>query len=397
MKIAVMGYGTIGSGVVEVLRINQEKITKRAGEPVEVKYILDLRDFPGDSMEDKIVHDYQTIVNDPEVGVVVETMGGVEPAYTFVKAMLEAGKQVATSNKNLVAAKGAELIRVAREHGVNFQFEASVGGGIPIIRPLNKCLTADEVEEITGILNGTTNYMLTKMADEGAEFDEVLKDAQAKGYAEKDPTADIEGHDPCRKIAILTSLVAGKQVDFEDIHCEGITKISATDIKYAKAMGRSIKLLASSRQIGDSFSCMVAPYMLDQSHPLCGVNGVFNGIFVHGNVLGDAMFYGSGAGKLPTASAVVADVVDMVKHQHTNIYIDWSSEKLEVVDYKDSVNSFFVRTTSDKATVEASFGKVSYVEGVEAGEMGFTTGDMTEAEFEEKSAKIELVNRVRLG
>ena len=397
MKIAVMGYGTIGSGVVEVLRINQEKITKRAGEPVEVKYILDLRDFPGDSMEDKIVHDYQTIVNDPEVGVVVETMGGVEPAYTFVKAMLEAGKQVATSNKNLVAAKGAELIRVAREHGVNFQFEASVGGGIPIIRPLNKCLTADEVEEITGILNGTTNYMLTKMADEGAEFDEVLKDAQAKGYAEKDPTADIEGHDPCRKIAILTSLVAGKQVDFEDIHCEGITKITATDIKYAKAMGRSIKLLASSRQIGDSFSCMVAPYMLDQSHPLCGVNGVFNGIFVHGNVLGDAMFYGSGAGKLPTASAVVADVVDMVKHQHTNIYIDWSPEKLEVVDYKDSVNSFFVRTTSDKATVEASFGKVSYVEGIEAGEMGFTTGDMTEAEFEEKSAKIELVNRVRLG
>ena len=397
MKIAVMGYGTIGSGVVEVLRINQEKITKRAGEPVEVKYILDLRDFPGDSMEDKIVHDYQTIVNDPEVGVVVETMGGVEPAYTFVKAMLEAGKQVATSNKNLVAAKGAELIRVAREHGVNFQFEASVGGGIPIIRPLNKCLTADEVEEITGILNGTTNYMLTKMADEGAEFDEVLKDAQAKGYAEKDPTADIEGHDPCRKIAILTSLVAGKQVDFEDIHCEGITKISATDIKYAKAMGRSIKLLASSRQVGDSYSCMVAPYMLDQSHPLCGVNGVFNGIFVHGNVLGDAMFYGSGAGKLPTASAVVADVVDMVKHQHTNIYIDWSPEKLEVVDYKDSVNSFFVRTTSDKATVEASFGKVSYVEGVEAGEMGFTTGDMTEAEFEEKSAKIELVNRVRLG
>ena len=397
MKIAVMGYGTIGSGVVEVLRINQEKITKRAGEPVEVKYILDLRDFPGDSMEDKIVHDYQTIVNDPEVGVVVETMGGVEPAYTFVKAMLEAGKQVATSNKNLVAAKGAELIRVAREHGVNFQFEASVGGGIPIIRPLNKCLTADEVEEITGILNGTTNYMLTKMADEGADFDEVLKDAQAKGYAEKDPTADIEGHDPCRKIAILTSLVAGKQVDFEDIHCEGITKITATDIKYAKAMGRSIKLLASSRQVGDSYSCMVAPYMLDQSHPLCGVNGVFNGIFVHGNVLGDAMFYGSGAGKLPTASAVVADVVDMVKHQHTNIYIDWSSEKLEVVDYKDSVNSFFVRTTSDKATVEASFGKVSYVEGVEAGEMGFTTGDMTEAEFEEKSAKIELVNRVRLG
>ena len=397
MKIAVMGYGTIGSGVVEVLRINKEKIAKRAGEPVEVKYILDLREFPGDPMEDAIVHDYQTIVNDPEIGIVVETMGGVEPAYTFVKAMLEAGKQVTTSNKNLVAAKGAELIKIAREHGVNFQFEASVGGGIPIIRPLNKCLTADEIEEITGILNGTTNYMLTKMTDEGADFDEVLKDAQAKGYAEKDPTADIEGHDPCRKIAILTSLVAGKQIDFEDIHCEGITKITAVDIKYAKAMNRSIKLLASSKKVGDSYSCMVAPYMLKSTHPLCGVNGVFNGIFVRGNVLGDAMFYGSGAGKLPTASAVVADVVDMVKHQHTNIYIDWSQEKLEIVDYKDSVNAFFVRTASDKAAIGAAFGNVEYVENVEAGEIGFVTGEMTEAEFEEKSAKIEILNRIRLG
>lgn len=397
MKIAVMGYGTIGSGVVEVLRINKEKIAKRAGEPVEVKYILDLREFPGDPMEDAIVHDYQTIVNDPEIGIVVETMGGVEPAYTFVKAMLEAGKQVTTSNKNLVAAKGAELIKIAREHGVNFQFEASVGGGIPIIRPLNKCLTADEIEEITGILNGTTNYMLTKMSDEGADFDEVLKDAQAKGYAEKDPTADIEGHDPCRKIAILTSLVAGKQIDFEDIHCEGITKITAVDIKYAKAMDRSIKLLASSKKVGDSYSCLVAPYMLKSTHPLCGVNGVFNGIFVRGNVLGDAMFYGSGAGKLPTASAVVADVVDMVKHQHTNIYIDWSQEKLEIVDYKDSVNAFFVRTASDKAAVEAAFGNVEYVENVEAGEIGFATGEMTEADFEEKSAKIEVLNRIRLG
>ena len=397
MKIAVMGYGTIGSGVVEVLRINKEKIAKRAGEPVEVKYMLDLREFPGDPMEDAIVHDYQTIANDPEIGIVVETMGGVEPAYTFVKVMLEAGKQVTTSNKNLVAAKGAELIKIAREHGVNFQFEASVGGGIPIIRPLNKCLTADEIEEITGILNGTTNYMLTKMTDEGADFDEVLKDAQAKGYAEKDPTADIEGHDPCRKIAILTSLVAGKQIDFEDIHCEGITKITAVDIKYAKAMNRSIKLLASSKKVGDSYSCLVAPYMLKSTHPLCGVNGVFNGIFVRGNVLGDAMFYGSGAGKLPTASAVVADVVDMVKHQHTNIYIDWSQEKLEIVDYKDSVNAFFVRTSSDKAAVEAAFGNVEYVENVEAGEIGFVTGEMTEAEFEEKSAKIEILNRIRLG
>lgn len=400
MKIAVMGYGTIGSGVVEVLKINSAKIAKRSGEPVEVKYILDLREFPGDPMEDKIIHDYKTIVEDPEIGIVVETMGGVEPAYTFVRAMLEAGKQVTTSNKNLVAAKGAELIKIAREHGVNFQFEASVGGGIPIIRPLNKCLTADEIEEITGILNGTTNYMLTKMADEGADFDEVLKDAQEKGYAEKDPTADIEGHDPCRKIAILTSLVCGRQVDFEDIHCEGITKITATDMAYAKAMGRSIKLLASSRLEDGSYSCMVAPFMLPATHPLCGVNGVFNGIFVHGNVLGDAMFYGSGAGKLPTASAVVADVVDMVKHQNTNIFIDWSEEKQELLDYKASRNAFFVRTTSDKAAIEAVFGQVAYVEADIAGtegETAFTTEVMTEAKFEEQAARIEVVNRIRLG
>ena len=397
MKIAVMGYGTIGSGVVEVLDINKDRITERAGEPVEVKYVLDLREFPGDPMEDKIVHDYKTIVEDKEVGIVVETMGGVEPAYTFVKAMLEADKSVTTSNKALVAEKGADRIRIAREHNVNFQFEASVGGGIPIIRPLNKCLTADEIEEITGILNGTTNYMRTKMADEGADFDDVLKDAQDKGYAEKDPTADIEGHDPCRKIAILTSLVCGKQVDFEEIHCEGITKISATDMKYAKAMGRSIKLLASSKRVGDNYTALVAPFMLDASHPLCGVNDVFNGVFVHGNVLGDAMFYGSGAGKLPTASAVVADVVDMVKHQHTNIFIDWKPEKVELLDYKESENRFFVRTDSAKTEVEAVFGKVAYVEGVADGEYAFTTDLMKEGDFQDKAQKINVLNRIRLG
>ena len=397
MKIAVMGYGTIGSGVVEVLQINKEKIAKRAGEPVDVKYILDLREFPGDPMEDKIISDYKTIVNDDEIGMVVETMGGVEPAYTFVREMLEKGKHVATSNKNLVAAKGAELIRIAREHNVNFQFEASVGGGIPIIRPLNKCLTADRIEEISAIINGTTNYMLTKMTQEGAEFDDVLKDAQDKGYAEKDPTADIEGHDPCRKIAILTSLICGKQVDYEDIHTEGITKISATDIKYAKAMGRTIKLLALSKEEGESYSCMVAPFMLLQTHPLCGVNDVFNGIFVHGNVLGDAMFYGSGAGKLPTASAVVADLVDMVKHKDTNIYVDWDPEKLTLLDYKESKNAFFVRTKSSKEEVERVFGSVAYVEAVKDGEIAFTTDVMTEGQFEEKAAGIACINRIRLG
>lgn len=397
MKIAVMGYGTIGSGVVEVLRINRDKIAQRAGEPVEVKYILDLREFPGDPMERQIVHDYRTIVKDPEVGIVVETMGGVEPAYTYVKEMLLAGKQVTTSNKNLVAAKGAELIQIAREHDVNFQFEASVGGGIPIIRPLNKCLTADEIEEITGILNGTTNYMLTKMAEEGADFDEVLRDAQEKGYAEKDPTADVEGHDPCRKIAILTSLVCGQQVDYEDIHCEGITKLTAADFCYAKKMGRKIKLLAKSCKQGDSYSCMVAPFLLGVCHPLCGVNGVFNGIFLHGNVLGDAMFYGSGAGKLPTASAVVADVVDMVKHTHVNIYINWKQEKIALADFMSCRSRFFVRTVSGRDVAERVLGAVEYVDAGIAGELGFVTEEMTEAEFAQKAAELEVVNMIRLG
>lgn len=397
MKIAVMGYGTIGSGVVEVLEVNKDLIAARAGEAVEVKYILDLREFPGDPYEEKIVHDYKTIVEDKEVGIVVEAMGGVEPAYTFVKEMLESGKHVATSNKNLVAAKGAELLKIARERNLNFMFEASVGGGIPIIRPLNNALTAEKIEEITGILNGTTNYMLTRMANEGVSFDAVLKDAQAKGYAEADPTADVEGYDPCRKIAILTSLVCGKQVDYEDIYTEGITKITSEDFAYAKAMDCSIKLLASSKSVGDSYRCMVAPFMLAKSHPLCGVNDVFNAVFVHGNMLGDAMFYGSGAGKLPTASAVVADIVDITRHANVNIPVEWAQEKMELVDYKESENRFFVRTTSDKATVEAAFGAVAYVEGVVAGEVGFTTAAMTEAAFAEAAEKIAVSNRIRLA
>ncbi len=389
IKAAIMGYGTIGSGVMEVLNINQNGIAKRVGEGIEVKYILDLRDFPGDPIQEKIVHDYKTIVEDAEVKIVVETMGGVEPAYTFVKAMLEAGKHVTTSNKALVAAKGAELIALAEEKQVNFMFEASVGGGIPIIRPLNSCLTADEIEEITGIVNGTTNYMLTKMAEDNADFEDVLKDAQAKGYAEKDPTADIEGYDACRKIAILTSLVCGQQVDFEDIHTEGITKITAADIKYAKAMGRKIKLLASSKKVGDGYAAMVAPYLLPKTHPLYNVNGVFNAIFVHGNVLGDAMFYGSGAGKLPTASAVVADIVEMAKHMDKNIKVEWSSQKLKLADYKAISNQFFVRVSAeDKTAVENVFGAVSYVDAGESGELGFVTEKLTEAEFEKKASEL---------
>lgn len=385
IQAAVMGYGTIGSGVVEVLRTNQESIAKRVGEGIEIKYVLDVRDFPGDVIEDKVVHDYQTIVNDPEVKIVVETMGGVEPAYTFVKAMLMAGKHVTTSNKALVAEKGAELIAIAKEKNINFLFEASVGGGIPIIRSLNSCLTADEIEEITGILNGTTNYMMTKMADEGLEFEDVLKDAQQKGYAEKDPAADVEGYDACRKIAILTSLVCGQQVDFNEIHTEGITKISAVDMKYAKYMGRVIKLLASSKRTKTGYAAMVAPFLLSPEHPLYHVNDVFNAVFVHGNVLGDAMFYGSGAGKLPTASAVVADMVDIAKHLNRNIWVEWSLQKLELDAFSQIQNVFFVRTTADKAEVEKVFGTVEFVEVPDiTGEIGFMTGVLTEEAFAEK-------------
>lgn len=397
IKIAILGYGTIGSGVVEVLNTNSESIAKRAGDGIEVKYILDLRDFPGDPMEDKVIHDYDVIANDPDIQVVVEAMGGVEPAYTFVKRALLAGKNVTTSNKALVAKHGAELIAIAKEQNINFLFEASVGGGIPIIRPLNSSLTADEIEEITGILNGTTNYILSKMTFEGLEFADVLKDAQSRGYAEADPTADVEGYDACRKIAILTSLVCGQQVDFEDIYTEGISKISTDDIKYAKAMGLVIKLLATSRKTKEGYCAMVAPFMLSQQHPLYSVNDVFNAIFVHGNVLGDAMFYGSGAGKLPTASAVVADIVDIAKHLHKNILMSWSSKKMDLVDKGRSESRFFVRSTEDKEKVKSLFSEVEFVEVPQiSGEIGFLTGKMSEEDFEKKADGLNVIQRIRV-
>lgn len=399
IKVAVLGYGTIGSGVVEVLETNREHIIQTAGEEIEVKYVLDLRDFPEDPIQEKIVHDYKVIEEDPEVKIVVEAMGGVEPAYTFVKAALLAGKHVTTSNKALVAKHGAELLAIAKERELNFLFEASVGGGIPIIRPLVSSLTADVVEEITGILNGTTNYMLTKMSEEGSDYNEVLKDAQAKGYAEADPTADVEGYDACRKIAILTSLVCGKTVDFEEIHTEGISKITPTDIAYAKAMGRSIKLLATSRLVNGEYYAMVAPFMLGAEHPLYNVNDVFNAIFVHGNMLGDAMFYGSGAGKLPTASAVAADIVDIVKHINRNIMISYSDEKLELLDYKKAENRYFVRTTAAEDTVKEIFGNVAFIKIKEASnETAFVTEQMSEEAYLEKAERLSgIIQMIRVG
>lgn len=398
ISVAVLGYGTVGSGVVEVINKNHSSITKRAGQEIKVKYVLDLRDFPGDPVQEILVHDYNVILKDPEVKIVVEVLGGINPAYGFVKNALESGKSVATSNKELVASHGAELLKIAKENGVNFLFEASVGGGIPIIRPINQSLTADEITEITGILNGTTNYILSKMTDEGSDFASVLKIAQDKGYAEKNPEADVEGYDACRKIAILTSLASGKQVDFEDIYTEGITKITESDIKYAKAMGGAIKLLGTSKKINNKIYSMVAPFIVDKNHTLYNVNGVFNGIFIHGNMLGETMFYGKGAGKLPTASAVVADVVDASKHQGTNIMTIWDEEKITLGDVNSFECKFFVRVkdTNTKADVENAFGAVSYVDIEDvAGEIAFLTEKISESEFKEKIKSLDLIYRIR--
>lgn len=402
VNIAVMGYGTVGSGVVEVINTNSAVINQRAGDEINIKYVLDLRDFPGDPIQEKIIHDVDIIINDPEIKIVVEVMGGIEPAYTFVKRCLEAGKSVATSNKALVAKHGAELLSIARERELNFLFEASVGGGIPIIRALNSSMTADVIEEITGILNGTTNYMLTKMFYEGADYDEVLKEAQDNGYAERNPEADVEGYDACRKIAILSSLISGQQVDYEDIYTEGITKITKQDMMYAKEMGMTIKLLASSKRHKDHLHAIVAPALLGKDHPLYNIDDVFNAVFVHGNMLGDAMFYGSGAGKLPTASAVVADVVDEAKHLHRNIMTMWKSEKLILEPIEDTCKRFFVRVSGNpeemKEKVENLFGEVQVVK-VPAleNEFGFMTEVMTEGDYRKKAEKLpEILHMIRI-
>lgn len=401
INIAVLGYGTVGSGVVEVINTNQDSINRRAGDEIRIKYVLDLRDFPGDPVQEVLVHDYETIVNDPEVDIVVEVMGGLEPAHTFVKRALEAGKSVATSNKALVAKFGPELMDIARNKNINFLFEASCGGGIPIIRALNQSLTADQIDEVTGILNGTTNYMLTKMDMEGNRFESVLKEAQEKGYAEVDPTTDVEGYDACRKIAILSSLAYGKFLNYEKIHTEGITRITPEDMEYARAMGMSIKLLATSRKLSeDSYYAVVAPFLVGKNNPLYSVNDVYNGIFVHGNVLGDAMFYGSGAGKLPTASAVVADVVDEAKHLHENMPNEWTDQPLPLADPDQVSGRFFVRVqTTDLSLIRSVFGTIEQIQVPKAeGETGFVTAQMTLGQYKAKAAEIkaEILSMIRI-
>lgn len=398
IQVAVMGYGTVGSGVVEVIEKNKEEINKKSNEALNIKYILDLRDFPGDPYEDKIVHDVEVILNDPEVQIICETMGGLKPAYEFTKRALMSGKSVCTSNKELVATHGPELIQIAHEHTCNYLFEASVGGGIPIIRPLNYSLTAEKIDAISGILNGTTNYILTKMEREGAAFEEVLKEAQEKGYAERNPEADVEGYDACRKIAILSSLMCGKNVRYQDIYTEGITKITADDFKYAKVMDCTIKLLGLAKEENGGLYAMVSPFLISKSHPLSMVNDVFNAVCVHGNMLGDSMYYGRGAGKLPTASAVVSDVVDCARHIGKIITCFWDAEDVKLTNVDEVERAFFVRVEKAKEQeAKETFGDVKEIKAGVDGEFAFVTGRMSEKEFNEKAEKVGVISRIRFA
>jgi len=386
---AVLGYGTVGSGVVEVIEKNKELVSKKAGTEIQVKYILDLRDFPGDPYESKVIHDYEQILNDDEVSIICETMGGVRPAYDFTKRALLKGKSVCTSNKELVANHGPELIAIAKENDCNYLFEASVGGGIPIIRPINSSLTAEKIEAITGILNGTTNYILSKMENDGADFASVLKRAQEKGYAEKNPEADVEGFDACRKIAILSSLMLGKNVNYEKIYTEGITRITADDFVYAKAMGRSIKLLAMSKETEAGEMAMVAPFLIDSDHPLYMVDGVFNAVLVRGNMLGDSMYYGRGAGKLPTASAVVSDVIECARNQGRFLPCFWDQEEASLVDISEVKRSFFIRAKAEqRAVLEEVFPGGSFIILKGRNDVGYVTEPIKEKEFAEKYAAL---------
>ncbi len=396
-KVAVLGYGTVGSGIVEVIKTNQELINKRAGVEIDVKYILDLRDFPGDPYEDMIVHDVDIIMNDPEVDIVCEAMGGIGAAYAFTKTALSKGKSVCTSNKALVAEYGTELLELAKANKCNYLFEASCGGGIPIIRPLRTSLSPEKIVAIKGILNGTTNYILTKMEQEGADFDAVLKDAQALGYAEANPEADVEGHDACRKISILSSLGFGKTVDYKEVYTEGITKITIDDFAYMKQLKATIKLLGMSKEVEGKYFAMVAPFVLTRENPLFNVEDVMNAILVTGNTLGDTMYYGAGAGKLPTASAVVSDVIDCAMHAGITLNCNWEAEKLELSSLEDAERKFFVRVAdADEAKVKAAFGDVQMLEAIKTGETAFVTPVMTEKAYKEKAADFDVISMIRV-
>ena len=398
-NVAILGYGTVGSGVFKVIKQNAEVLKKFSGKDINVKYVLDLRDFPGDPVEEVLVHDINAILDDKDVKCVVEVMGGVEPANTFVRKAIESGKSVCTSNKELVAKHGAEILALAKKNNVSFLFEASVGGGIPVIRAINESLTADNFDSIAGILNGTTNYILTKMRNEGLAFDVVLKTAQEKGYAERNPEADVEGYDACRKIAILSSLICGKQVDYEDISTEGISHITKEDIDYSIKVGMPIKLLGLMKKDGGEVYSMVAPFMLGEEHSLRDVNGVYNAITLHGDMLGNVMLYGKGAGSLPTASAVVSDVVEIAKNNSENIDIVWDSEKVKLGDASAFKARYFVRLAAADAEdkVKELFGEVSFVEALSGETVFVTAKEYSEAELTEALKDFSIITKIRVA
>ena len=374
--IAVLGYGVVGSGVVHVLDKNSERICQNAGQEIIVKYILDIREFPGSPYSTLFVSSFETIINDPEIAVVVEAIGGAFEALSYTRRCLEAGKNVVTSNKELVAEHGSELLKLAMEKEVNYLFEASVGGGVPVIRPLTQCMTANIISEIYGILNGTTNYILTDMERNNAGFSDALLEAQKKGYAESDPTADVEGHDTCRKICILSSLAFGRHILPRQVSTMGITSVTAGDIHFAAKLGYKIKLLGRARAAGDKVSAYVAPHLISRDNILAGVDDVMNGVVIRGNAVGNVVFCGAGAGRLPTASAVVADVIDAVKHLHTRRWISWTDGCDDLVSDPLLLDSaWYIRTTASREKVEREFGNV-IIAGDEGNETAFITGVM---------------------
>ncbi len=400
VNVAILGFGTVGSGVAEVLAKNSAHIDEKVHLPLRLKYILDVRDFPDSPFGDKIIHDFSIIENDPDVGIVVETIGGARIAKEFTERALKAGKSVVTSNKELVATYGYDLLQLAKEHDVSYLFEASVGGGIPIIRPLNQCLAANELTEICGILNGTTNYILTRMIRAGLSFDAALKEAQANGYAEQDPTADVEGHDACRKICILSSLAFGRHIYPNQVETQGITQVTLADVAYADACGKKIKLLGRAiRQADGKICAYVAPHLVDGQAPLASVEDVFNAITVQGDAIGDVMFYGRGAGKLPTASAVVADVMDAAKHIKSRKYLEWGPGGDDLTVNQDGLESaFYVRAEASADAVRTVLGEVSFLArpGAPAGETAFLTGAMTRPELENKLQGIKVLSLIRV-
>lgn len=406
ISVAIMGHGVVGSGVAEILTTHKQKLFASIGEEIYVKHILDLREFPDSPLADRFTKDFNDILNDREVRVVVEVMGGLNPAYDFVKKCLKSGKSVVTSNKELVAAHGAELLQIAKDENVNFLFEASVGGGIPIIRPISQCLVANIVDEIAGILNGTTNFILTKMIEDGMQFDAALKLAQDLGFAERNPAADIEGHDACRKICILASLAFGKHVYPDSVHTEGITEITLEDVKYAEAYNCVIKLIGKVKSLDDGkIDIIVAPMFVPNKSQLANIDYEFNGIMVRGDCTGDVVFYGKGAGKLPTASAVVADVVDCCKHLKTRKFLFWADGNGDnILPYEDSVTAMYIRANATMELAQEVFGCVDKIEKADSpeGEIAFVTVQLPYGEILEKISALEskgakVISKIRIG